>query len=133
KPEFALAVLRLVDAGKLNLDATVNDYLKAWKVPDNDFTRQSKVTLRGLLTHSAGLTVHGFSGYAAGAPLPTTVQILDGAPPANSAAIRVDIVPGTLSRYSGGGYVVAQQVLLDVTGVPLPKLMRDSVLAPLGM
>ncbi|MEJ0085310.1 MAG: serine hydrolase [Pseudomonadota bacterium] len=133
KPVFALAVLRLVDVGRLNLDANVNDFLKAWKLPDNDFTRQSKVTLRGLLTHSAGLTVNGFPGYAAGAPLPTTVQILDGTPPANSAAIRVDIVPGTLARYSGGGYVVAQQLLQDVTAVPLSKLMHDSVLAPLGM
>jgi CubicO group peptidase (beta-lactamase class C family) len=133
KPVFSLAVLKLVDAGKLNLDANVNDYLTAWKLPDNDFTRQSKVTLRGILTHSAGLTVHGFPGYAAGAPLPTTVQILDGTTPANSAAIRVDIVPGTLARYSGGGYVVAQQLLHDVTGAPLQKLMHDSVLAPLGM
>jgi CubicO group peptidase (beta-lactamase class C family) len=133
KPVFALAVLRLVDAGKLNLDANVNDYLKAWKLPDNDFTRASKVTLRGILTHSAGLTVHGFLGYAANSPVPTTVQILDGAPPANSAQIRVDIAPGSLSRYSGGGYVVAQQMLNDVTGIPLPKLMRDSVLVPLGM
>jgi CubicO group peptidase (beta-lactamase class C family) len=133
KPVFSLAVLKLVDAGKLNLDANVNDYLKAWKLPDNEFTRQSKVTLRGILTHSAGLTVHGFPGYAAGAPLPTTVQILDGTPPANSAAIHVDIVPGTLARYSGGGYIVAQQLLLDVTSSLLPNLMRDSVLAPLGM
>jgi CubicO group peptidase (beta-lactamase class C family) len=133
KPVFALAVLHLVDAGKLNLDTNVNDYLKEWKLPDNDFTRQSKVTLRGLLTHSAGLTVHGFPGYASTAPLPTTVQILDGTPPANSAAIRVDILPGSKFRYSGGGYVLAQQLLRDVTGVPLPKLMRDSVLTPLGM
>lgn len=133
KPVFALAVLRLVDGEKLNLDANVNDYLKEWKLPDNDFTRQSKVTLRGLLSHSAGLTLHGFPGYAASTPLPTTVQILDGTPPANTAAIRADIVPGTLVRYSGGGYLVAQHLLHDVTGVPLPKLMRDLVFAPLGM
>jgi CubicO group peptidase (beta-lactamase class C family) len=133
KPVFALAVLHLVEAGKLNLDANVNDYLKDWKLPDNDFTRQSKVTLRGLLSHSAGLTVHGFPGYAAKAPVPTTVQVLDGTPPANTGAIRVDIAPGSIFRYSGGGYVLAQQLLHDVTGVPLPKLMHDSVLAPLRM
>jgi CubicO group peptidase (beta-lactamase class C family) len=133
KPVFALAVLHLVDEGKLKLDANVNDYLKDWKVPDNEFTADKKVTLRGILSHSAGLTVHGFPGYAANAPLPTTVQILNGTPPANTAAVRVDVVPGTLYRYSGGGYVVAQQLLGDVTGVPFPKLMRDSVLVPLGM
>jgi CubicO group peptidase (beta-lactamase class C family) len=133
KPVFALAVLHLVDEGKLKLDANVNDYLKDWKVPDNEFTAVKKVTLRGILSHSAGLTVHGFPGYAADAPLPTTVQILDGAPPANSPAVRVDAIPGTRYQYSGGGYVIAQQLLSDVTGVPLPKLLRDTVLTPLGM
>ena len=97
KPVFALAVLHLVDEGKLSLDANVNQYLKQWKLPENDFTRDAKVTLRGLLTHSAGLTVHGFPGYAAKAPVPTTMQILDGTPPANTDAIRVDIRPGRAS------------------------------------
>jgi CubicO group peptidase (beta-lactamase class C family) len=133
KPVFALAVLHLVDEGKLALDADVNDYLKEWKLPENDFTRQAKVTLRGLLTHSAGLTVHGFPGYESKAKLPSIAQILDGVPPANTSPIRVDILPGSQQRYSGGGYTLAQQVLSDVTGVPLAKLLHDSVLAPLGM
>ena len=133
KPVFALAVLHLVDEGKLKLDTNVNDYLKDWKVPDNEFTTGKKVTLRAILSHSAGLTVHGFAGYEAKAPLPTTVQILDGTPPANSPAVRVEAIPGTRYQYSGGGYVVAQQLLSDVTGVPLPKFMRDTVLTPLGM
>ena len=133
KPVFALAVLHQVDAGKLDLDKNVNDYLKSWKLPDNDFTRQKPVTLREVLTHSAGLTVHGFPGYAADTKLPDVKQILDGTPPANTGAIRVDTVPGTRWNYSGGGYVLAQLLLADVTGVPLPKLMRDTVLTPLGM
>jgi CubicO group peptidase (beta-lactamase class C family) len=133
KPVFALAVLRQVERGKLNLDANVNDYLKGWKLPDNDFTHQKPVTLRETLTHSAGLTVHGFPGYAAGPKLPDVTQILDGAAPANTPAIRVDILPGSQWRYSGGGYVLSQQVIADATGVPLPKLLRDTVLAPLGM
>jgi CubicO group peptidase (beta-lactamase class C family) len=133
KPVFALAVLHLVDEGRLNLDTNVNEYLKSWKLPDNEFTSEQKVTLRRLLTHSAGLTVHGFPGYESNAKLPTTVQILDGTPPANTAPIRVDILPGSLARYSGGGYTLAQQVLGDVTGIPLPKLLHDSVLAPLRM
>ncbi len=80
------------------------------------------MTLRRLLTHSAGLTVHGFPGLHDGAKVPTTVQVLDGQSPANTAPIRVDIVPGSRHRYSGGGYTVAQQVLADVTGTPLPQL-----------
>ena len=133
KPVSALAVLRLVESGKLNLDTDVNQYLKTWKVPENQFTAKAKVTLRTLLTHTAGMTVHGFPGYAANSPLPTLVQILKGEPPANTPRIFVDTVPGTSGRYSGGGYVVAQQLLEDVTGIPFPQLMRDSVLMPIGM
>ncbi len=133
KPVFAAAVLHLVDQGKLKLDTNVNEYLETWKLPDNEFTANENATLRRLLSHSAGLTVHGFRGYADGEKVPTTVQILDGTPPANSAAIRVDIVPGSRVRYSGGGYTLAQLVLTDVTGVPLPKLLKDSVLMPFGM
>ena len=133
KPVTALAVLHLVESGKLDLDADVNQYLKTWKVPENEFTAKKKVTLRELLTHTAGTTVHGFEGYAAGAPVPTLLQVLNGEKPANSAAIRVETVPGTNWSYSGGGYVIIQQVLEDVTGKPLPKLMQELVLGPIGM
>jgi CubicO group peptidase (beta-lactamase class C family) len=133
KPVTAMAVLRLVQAGKLDLDADVNQYLKTWKVPSNSFTEKTKVTLRELLTHTAGLTVHGFPGYASDAPLPTIVQILNGEKPANTPPIRVDIEPGKQWRYSGGGYVVAELLLQDVTGQPFAKLMHDTVLAPIGM
>jgi CubicO group peptidase (beta-lactamase class C family) len=133
KPVTTLVVLKLAQAGKLDLDADVNRYLKAWKLPGNEFTQQAPVTLRGLLTHSAGVTVHGFDGYAAGQPIPTLEQVLNGESPANNAPIRVDIVPGKTSRYSGGGFVIAQGLLTDVTGIPFPKLMHDWVLDPLGM
>lgn len=133
KPVFAMAILHQVDAGKLDLDKNVNDYLKGWKLPENEFTRRKPVTLREAMTHSAGLTVHGFPGYSADARLPTLVQILDGTPPANTGAIRVEMLPGSQWSYSGGGYVLSQQLLSDVTGIPLPKLLRDTVLGPLGM
>jgi CubicO group peptidase (beta-lactamase class C family) len=133
KPVFALAVLHQLDAGKLDLDANVNDYLKGWKLPENDLTRQKPVVLRETLTHSAGLTVQGFPGYAADAKLPDVTQILDGAAPANTPAVRVDMLPGSQWRYSGGGYVLSQRVLTDVTGIPLPQLLRETVLVPLGM
>jgi CubicO group peptidase (beta-lactamase class C family) len=98
KPVAALAALRLVEQGKLSLDEDVNLKLKTWKVPENEFTKEKKVTLRGLLSHSAGLTVHGFPGYAVDAPAPTLVQILNGEKPANTGAIRVDIEPGSRWR-----------------------------------
>jgi CubicO group peptidase (beta-lactamase class C family) len=133
KPVSAMAALRLVQEGKLDLDADVNDKLKTWKVPDNEFTRAKKVTLRELLSHTAGLTVHGFPGYAPDAPIPSLVEVLNGTRPANTGAIRVDIAPATKWRYSGGGYTVMQQLLVDVTGKPFPELARENVIDRIGL
>jgi CubicO group peptidase (beta-lactamase class C family) len=133
KPVAATGTLSLVERGKLSLDENVNQKLKSWQVPDNDFTREQKVTLRRLLSHSAGLTVHGFPGYAVDAPIPTLVQIFNGEPPANTAPIRVDFVPGTKFRYSGGGVTIEQQLVMDVTGEPFPRFMRNAVLDKIGM
>jgi CubicO group peptidase (beta-lactamase class C family) len=133
KPVSAVAALALVQAGGLDLDADVNRYLKSWKVPENSFTDQAKVTIRELLSHSAGTTVHGFAGYRAGAPIPSLVDVLNGAPPSNSAPIVVDILPGTEFRYSGGGYTIMQQLLVDVTDEPFPSLVDRTVLRPFGM
>ncbi len=133
KPVTALAALRLVEQGKLVLDEDVNAKLTSWKVPETDLTKTEKVTLRRLLSHTAGLTVSGFGGYPADAPMPSLVQVLNGEKPANNAAIRVDVLPGKLWRYSGGGFTVAQQLMIDVSGRPFPALLDELVLKPLGM
>jgi len=133
KPVAALAALRLAAEGRLDLDADVNTYLRTWTLPSNDLTRQQPVTVRRLLSHTAGATVHGFPGYALDAPLPTVVEILEGLSPANTAPIRVDLLPGTAMRYSGGGYVVLQQLLMDLTGETYPALVQRLVFDPLGM
>lgn len=101
KPVAAMAVLAFVDRGKFTLDEDVNSRLVSWKVPENDFSKEEKVTLRRLLSHTAGLTVHGFPGYAADEPVPTLRQVLDGAKPANTKAILPDVAPGSGWRYSG--------------------------------
>jgi acetylornithine deacetylase/succinyl-diaminopimelate desuccinylase-like protein/CubicO group peptidase (beta-lactamase class C family) len=133
KPVAAMAALRLVQEGKLDLDADANRYLKSWKVPATELTEKKKVTIRGLLSHTAGLTIHGFPGYAAGQPIPTVAQVLDGKEPANTKPVRVDVLPGSQYRYSGGGYTVLQQLLADVTGKPFPRFMEEMVLQPLQM
>lgn len=133
KPVSAAAALHFVEQGLLSLDENVNLKLKSWKIPDNDWTKKQPVTLREILSHSAGLTVHGFRGYAASEPMPTLRQVLDGEKPANSAAIRVDSAVGATVRYSGGGFTVLQQLLIDVRGEPFPDIMRKTVLEPLGM
>ena len=133
KPVSAVAALALVQAGKLDLDADVNLALKSWKIPANPYTDEAKVTLRRLLNHSAGITVDGFPGYPADGPVPSLVDVLDGTPPANTAPIRVDTPPGKQFRYSGGGYTIMQQLLIDVAGKPFPDLLEETVLKPFGM
>jgi CubicO group peptidase (beta-lactamase class C family) len=133
KPVAATGALYLVEQGKLSLDEDVNQKLKTWQVPENEFTKNEKVTLRRLMSHSAGLTVHGFPGYDVNDPLPTLVQIFNGEKPANTAPIRVDFVPGTLVRYSGGGVTIEQQLMMDAAGKPFPALLREIVLSKIGM
>lgn len=133
KPVSAMAVMNLLQTGQLALDTDVNQYLKSWKLPANEFTKQRHVTLRGLLTHTSSITVSGFPGYEHGAAVPTILQVLDGQAPANTAPIRVDGLQGQSWRYAGGGYVIATLLLQDVTGDPFAKLMRERVMKPLGM
>ena len=133
KPVTATATLRLVQKHKLSLDEDVNDRLRSWKVPNNDFTAIHKVTVREILSHSAGLSVHGFPGYASTDSLPTLIQVLNGEKPANTAAIRVVSTPGSDWSYSGGGFVVLQQELLDVTQSNFADFMEREILHPLWM
>ena len=126
-------ILRLVQEGRLSLDDDVNTKLTSWKVPENQFTKDEKVTLRRLLAHMAGINIDGFFGYPRGEPLPSLVNILDGKPPANSAPIRVGSIPGTKTAYSGGGYTIIQQLLIDVSGQPFEQYMKESIFNKLGM
>ena len=129
----AYAALLAVRDGTLALDTPINEALTSWKLPDNELTKKTPVTLRMLLSHTAGTTVHGFPGYEAGEPIPTVPQILDGAPPANTPAVRVDLAPGTEFRYSGGGITISQLALVEKTHTPYPELLAARVLGPFGM
>jgi CubicO group peptidase (beta-lactamase class C family) len=133
KPVAAAAALHLVEKGKLSLDKNINDFLTGWKLPDNEFTKEIKVTLKHLLTHSGGVTVSGFRGYAVDEEVPSLVNILNGKPPANSEAIRVDMKPETRLRYSGGGYTIMQQAMIDIEKKSFPEILQTIVLAPTGM
>jgi CubicO group peptidase (beta-lactamase class C family) len=131
KPVAAMAALQLVERGALDLDEDVNQKLTSWQLPDNAFTANNKVTLRGLVTHTAGTTVWGFPGYARGEAVPSTVDVLDGR--GNTDSIRVYKEPGESWRYSGGGYTIMQLLLHDVLDKPFPELMHEMVLEPAGM
>ena len=133
KPVAALAALRLVDQGILDLDQPINPRLRNWHVPTSAAGSTQSVTLAQLLSHTAGLTVSGFEGYEAGSRLPTVVNVLDGATPANSAAVKLFAEPGSSFAYSGGGYTVAQLLMTEATGETFPSLMQRLVLKPLAM
>jgi CubicO group peptidase (beta-lactamase class C family) len=133
KPVTAVAALRLVQQHKLALDEDFNHFLKSWQIPKSASATNAGCTLRQILSHSAGFTVHGFPGYRANAKIPTLVQILQGKRPANTAPILINAAPGKAYEYSGGGYCVLQQAMLDVTGKSYPQMMDDLVLKPLSM
>ncbi len=131
KPLAATAVLRLVDSGHLGLDDDVMHYLTSWVLPVGSQTAGNPVTLRRLLSHTAGVNVHGFGGVPRGSRLPTTTEVLEGG--AGSSPIRVEEAPGDSFNYSGGGYQIVQLVLEEVTEEPFAGLMRNAILGPLGM
>ncbi len=131
KPVAATAALLLVERGELNLDEDVNQRLTSWQIPSTRHTASEPVTLRRLVTHTAGLTVHGFPGYGPDEEVPNTVGVLNG--DGNTDPILPDTTPGALWRYSGGGYTVMQLLLSDVAGQPFSELMRELVLDPIGM
>ena len=128
----AFAAMQQVQAGTLDLDTDINQYLTSWRLPENELTRRHPVTLRGILSHSAGLTVHGFGGIQYGKPIPTLVQIITGEAD-GYRAVEVDIPPGSEQRYSGGGTCVAQLILEDVTGRTFAELVEENIFGPLGL
>lgn len=133
KPVAAMVALKRVQDGKITLDENINNKLRTWKLPENEFTAKKKVTLANLLSHTAGLTVHGFPGYAVDDKIPTLPQVLDGTQPANTAAVRVNMEPGTRFRYSGGGTTIAQLAIMDIEKKAYPQIATETVLRPLNM
>ena len=131
KPLAALAALKLWEDGTVDLDTDVNQYLDGWKVPSNRYTKDEKVTLRRLLTHTAGTTVHGFPGYKQDEDFPSDIEVLDGK--GNTDKVRVDTIPGSRWRYSGGGYTIMEKVVEDVSGIPFEAYMETEILRPMGL
>lgn len=129
----SLGLLKLVEQGKLGLDDDINNYLKTWKFPYDSLSKGKKITLENLLSHKAGLSVHGFGGYQKGTDLPTITQILDGQKPANSPAVRSVFEPNLKFQYSGGGTTISQLILENTTGEKYEDYMLKNVLTPLGM
>ena len=133
KPVAALLALRLVEQRRLDLDGDINGHLRRWRLPGDPRFAPGHVTLRQLLSHTGGVGVSGFQGYARGTPLPSLAQMLDGRSPANHPAVRLEAKPGAESSYSGGGYMIVQTAIEDATRRSFADLARREIFAPLGM
>ncbi|MDY8136013.1 serine hydrolase [Aquimarina sp. 2201CG5-10] len=132
-PVTAYGALRLVEQHKLNLDENINSYLKSWKVPENEFTKENKVTIKNLLNHSAGIYPRGTGSYSIDDKIPTLVEILNGTYPAINEPITTNKEPGESVRFAYASYVPIQQMMLDVDGRTFPEIMNELVLEPLEM
>jgi len=129
----AVAAMRLVKAGKLDLDKDFRGYLKTWIMPENEFSKGKIITLRQLLSHTAGMSVGGFNGYGAGDTLPSLNQILNGVKPANSESVKPLALAGQKFSYSGGGTVISRKIMEDQTGMTYQNILDTEVLKPLSM
>ncbi|SDP33279.1 CubicO group peptidase, beta-lactamase class C family [Mucilaginibacter sp. OK268] len=129
----SVGVLKLAQDKKIDLYTDINTYLRSWKFPHAPLSKGKKLTIANLLSHTGGLTVHGFGGYEKGDAIPTILQVLDGKKPANSPAVRSMYEPGLKYEYSGGGITISQLIVMDITHEPYEKFMYDNVLKPLGM
>lgn len=133
KPVTVLAALRLADAGRLDWDRDINSLLHSVQLPSGKQTADKPVTLRHLFSHTAGITPGGYPGYAQDGPVPTLVDIVNGAPGTNTPRAEVVDTPGAHLRYSGGGYSLAQLAMQDAVGLPFEPLMRRWLLDPVKL
>ena len=131
KTVAAWGILKLVQEGKIDLDTPAEKYLTRWHLPESEFD-SDKVTIRRLLSHTAGLSLHGYPGWSPKDKLPTIEESLNGV---NNGPGRVEIImePGTKWKYSGGGFSILQLIVEEVTGQKFEDYMQAEILNPLGM
>ena len=131
----ALAALKLVEGGLVNLDESVNTKLRRWQIKENEYTQTVDVTLRHLLSHSAGLTDdYGFLGYKPTDNIPGLLQILNAESPSNAKkSLDIQTVPGTVERYSGAGYLIVQMLIEDVSGISFGAFVDRHIFQPIQM
>jgi len=125
--------MKLVQDKRIDLFADINTYLQSWKFPYDTVSHGKKINLAQILSHTAGLSIHGFDGYKWNASIPTLKQILDGEKPANSSAVRSEFEPGLKFKYSGGGYEISELLLEDITHTSYQSFVDKNIFKPLKM
>lgn len=129
----AIGILKLAQDKKVDLNADINTYLTSWKFPYDSLSKGKIITLAHLLSHTGGLSTHGFPGHNINGPIPTLLEVLDGKKPAVTPAVRSLFEPGLKFQYSGGGTSISQVILTDIVRQPYDVWMYDNVLKPVGM
>lgn len=129
----SMGVLALVQDKKIDLYADINNYLTTWKFPYDSVSKGKTINTANLLSHTAGLTIHGFPGYGVNKAIPSLAEVLDGKKPANTQAVRSTFEPGLKYQYSGGGTTISQLLVMDVTHQLYDQYMWERVLKPMGM
>jgi CubicO group peptidase (beta-lactamase class C family) len=129
----SLGVLKLVQDGKIDPEADINSYLRTWKFPYDTVSKDKKINVYHLLSHTAGLDIHGFPGYERSASIPNVYQVLKGEKPANTKKVKSLFEPGLKFKYSGGGTTVSQLIVTDAALMLYADYMQLEVLSPLGM
>ncbi|RZN78870.1 MAG: class A beta-lactamase-related serine hydrolase [Winogradskyella sp.] len=129
----AVGVLRWAETNNIDLEADIDTFLKSWTLKSRKKANGKTISIASILSHSAGLSRHGFGGYEVGDALPTTQQILDGKKPANTKKVKSLFEPNTKFKYSGGGTTITQLILTENTGSPYDTYMKEHILNPLGM
>jgi len=131
KPVSAWGVLHLATTGTIDLDDPVGRHLPSWSPPPGPHDPRG-ITVRRLLSHTAGLGMPAVPWFPADEPAPDPLDVLlgrteDGEP------VRLERAPGSGWSYSGGGFTVLQVLVEAVTGRSFDRFMRREVFEPLGM
>jgi len=130
---MAVTALKMVENGQIELEKPINNYLTSWKITENDYTKKTPITLRMLLSHSAGTSQSSYFGFTPTQPLPTIVEILSGAKISETRPVVANSEPNKEFRYSGGGSIVAQMALMDVSKKSFSSLTQELLFDKLGM
>lgn len=130
---MAVTALKMVENRQIELEKPINNYLTSWKIAENDFTKKTPVTLRMLLSHSAGTSQSSYFGFTPTQPLPNIVEILSGAKISETRPVVVNSEPNKEFRYSGGGSIIAQLALMDVSKKSFSDLTNELIFDKLEM
>ncbi|MEM9888532.1 MAG: serine hydrolase domain-containing protein [Bacteroidota bacterium] len=126
------AVLRLVAAGRIDLDAPANDYLTSWKIEAKSFTKRKPITVRDLILERRGFNpVYKPQGYLPGIELPSVQQILAGEAPSNLAAL--DLKKNKSKKSSLANDLILQILLEDIYNKSFAAIIEAQVFQPLNM